>query len=110
MAAYTKHHTKKLEDRPTQLRMLRRIIATGTESKCWEDLCCYRTYLRFKQNNPWWEKQVKRALHQFHNHQELSDPNFRGLVQKMIRMKVEKGEVSLTELLKLHQYLPKMTL
>lgn len=97
-----------LQRRVNQLRMLKRIRRTGKEAHCFQGVCSERTYRRFIKDNPEWQEEVSRAIKEFYNHQKLTEPGLREKLINQLIQKIENGHLSVTEILRVDQYLSEL--
>lgn len=99
--------TPKTLDRPAhQRRMLQAIILSGEEAGCWEGSCSRSTYHRFIKENPTWQERVDRAIAQYQNRITLANPGLRNKAIQLLITRVNDGEATVTELIKLLEFLP----
>lgn len=96
-----------LSQRPIQTMVLKRIVQTGKEEGCWENICTRRNYFAWKARNlEEWGKRVNAAIKQHYNHETLADPNFKTLVIKSLYEDLKAGKLTPTEKMRLLQFLP----
>ena len=109
---YTKTKTgrkapSRLNDRPIQRMMLKRIVQTGEEKGCWSGICKQRNYYTWKaKNRKAWEERISRAIAQHHNNKILADPNLKKMIIKSLVDDIRENKLKPAEKLKLLQYLP----
>jgi hypothetical protein len=91
-------------------QMKRRIALSGAESEAWNGLCTKKQYDQWKNRNAAhavdWEKHVKIALDEHALLGLLIDPHIKIDLIRRIKDKVDNGEASLSELIKLFDWLP----
>lgn len=100
-----------LDKRSIQRTILLRIVVTGTEANCYKNIVSESTYRRWKAaHEDEWEERVDRARKQYLNHKTLADPALKSLVIQTLVNKIKNGELTASELIKIHQFLPDIEL